>query len=61
MFPAFLAMTFATVFASGCAAPSEPCAWLTRPPYTEADVGAVSDPLARWLLATDMQIEAFCD
>jgi hypothetical protein len=51
---------FAVSFASGCAAPSDSCGWLTRPPITDHDVDVVSEGLARWLLTTDTQIERFC-
>ena len=46
---------------AGCAVPADSvCVTFTRPPFTDDDVVAVSDGLARWLLHADTIIEDKC-
>lgn len=54
-------MGFALLCMQGCASPVDSvCVSLTRPPFTDADVDAVSDGLAKWLLTTDQFLEGKC-
>lgn len=46
-------------FLSGCVTASCP-SWLTRPPYTEGDVMAMSDPMVEWTLAMDSKVVDLC-
>ena len=49
---------FAAVSLNGCeSARSDLCLIITRPPYTDDDVLAVSDGLARWLLEVDTVLD----
>jgi len=52
---------FALIWLAGCEnARSDLCLIVTRPPYTDGDVAAVSDGLARWLLEIDTVLDG-CD
>ncbi len=54
-------MLFALIWLAGCGnVRSDLCLIVTRPPYTDGDVAAVSDGLARWLLEIDTVLDG-CD
>ena len=54
-------MLFALIWLDGCGSVrSDLCLTVTRPPYTDDDVAAVSDGLARWLLEIDTVLDG-CD